>query len=347
MVVKESLRLLRTVGFSGVTTIRRVHADMVTHARGFILSYVMIAFLKTGVFDDLETEVAIEPNSYAARKGLNPRVFLPICEYLYSLGLLDKQSSMLSLSKKGKHLSSTAVGIFDLLYAYSPIFQNLEDLLTGKMTYGTDLTRFSDFVAKGSTAITRYLPFPAAMQLLEKHGYHSVMDLGCGNGAFLFYIAPSIERGVGIDVAPQAIASAIEKARNERLERKFSFHIADIFELPSPTITDCQVDLISLMFVLHEFLYSGEDRAIFLLKQIKNNFPKSHILICELCESDAEDLRKNPTAICEHHLYHRLSQQGFASAAKWKKLFQISGYRLKDETTFNFAEQGYFLLEPE
>ena len=255
---------------------------------------------------------------------------------------------MLRLSKRGRHLASASVGVFDLLYAYSPIFQNLEALLRGNMTYGTDLTRFSDFVAKGSTAITRYLPFPAAMQLLEKHGYRSVMDLGCGDGAFLFYVAPFIDRGIGIDLATSAIASANERARKKGLQDNFSFHVADILELSRhPAVTNFQVNVISLMFVLHEFLYTGEDRVIFLLKQIKGTFPRSHVLICELCESDPDSLRKNPTAICEHHLYHRLSQQGFATTKEWKRLFQISGYKLRDETTFNFAEQGYFLLEPE
>jgi SAM-dependent methyltransferase len=307
----------------------------------------MIVFIKAGVFRDLESEVAIEPNSYAVRNGFDPKVFVPMCEYLYSLGILDKHSSKLRLSYKGRHLSSTAVGIFDLLYAYSPIFQNLEDLLTGKMTYGTDVVRFSDFVAKGSTAITRYLPFPAAMKLLQKHGYRSVMDMGCGDGAFLFFIESAIEHGIGIDLAPIAIASATEKARNRKLDSKLSFHTADIFELLRyPELLHFQTELISLMFVLHEFLYSGEHRVISLLNQIKDGFPKAHILICELCESDVEDLRKNPTAICEHHLYHRLSQQGFATAKEWIRIFELGGYKLKDQTTFNFAEQGYFIFEP-
>jgi SAM-dependent methyltransferase len=306
----------------------------------------MISLLKTGFFDDIVSENGIEPTTYAARKRYDVEVFFPICDYLYSLGILDKKSSKLILSRKGTRLASTSVGLFNLLYAYSPIFENLEKLLRGEKKYGADLVRHRDYVAKGSTEITRYLPFPAAKRLLQEHGYRSVLDLGCGNGAFLFYIYPLLEIGFGVDLASDTITWANQKSRNEGFER-LQFLVGDIFEMTK--IRDsipAQPEIITLMFVLHEFLYEGDNQVNVILHGLHESFPHAHLMICELCEASPELLRRNPTAICEHHLYHRLSHQGYATAEKWKQLFTVAGYRLKDELRFDFAEQGYFLLNP-
>ncbi len=342
----EILTLLRTVSLGGIFNIRRVHGDIVSYGRGFILSYVMISLLKNGVFDDIRKEDGIEPIAYAARKRYDLEVFLPICDYLYSLGILDKKSSKVTLSKKGKRLTSLSVGVFDLLYAYSPIFRSLEELLRGDMIYGRDLFRDRDYVAKGSTEITRYLPFPAAKRLLEKHGYRSVLDLGCGDGAFLFYVYPLLESGVGIDLASDAIMSARNKAEQEGFGH-LEFCVENIFQtIKIREAISIQPAVITLMFVLHEFLFRDDKEVEALLRGLRDTFPQTHVMICELCEASPERLRRNPTAICEHHLYHRLSHQGYATADKWRSLFTMAGYALKDEIHFGFAEQGYFLLKP-
>jgi SAM-dependent methyltransferase len=320
---------------------------MITYARGYIVPHVVSVFLNMGIMDDIKAERGIDAEEYAARRGFNPEVFTPLCNYLYSVGLLNKDGAKLVLSEEGGRLSDLSVGVFDFLHAYSPIFQNLEPLLKNEKVYGRDLNRHTDYVAKASTEITRYLPFPAARRLLEKHQYKRILDLGCGNGAFLFYVAPAIHYGMGVDLAKEAIASAQQQAAQGGLNGRLQFRVGDIFELEKLANDVSQpIEILSLMFVLHEFLYKGEERALSLLRAIQRAFPRSDLLVCELSECSAEELRRKKTAICEHHLFHRLSLQGYATAGQWRKIFAKCGYRLKDEVSYDFAEQGYFVLQP-
>jgi SAM-dependent methyltransferase len=347
MTFSDLVRLVPTVGISGLLTIRKVHRDMIFYARGFMTSYVMIIFLKNGIISDIENQKGIDPRTYSKNRGFDSDVFQSLCDYLYSLRILDKDKSKLVLSKKGKRLSHLSVGLFDFLYAYSPIFHNLDVLLNKQETYGTKIVRHADYVARGSTAITRYLPFPAAKRLLQKHGYQSFLDLGCGDGAFLFYVCQDGCTGLGVDLAEQAIVSARKRALETGQSERLKFEVADIFHLEDiggKAADTAQV--ISLMFVLHEFLYGGDQRVRVLLQDIRHNFPNSDLLVCELNECKPEYLRQRSTAICEHHLYHRLSHQGFATIDQWLRIFSECDYEVKDMVLYEFAKQAYFLLQP-
>ena len=347
MRVSDLVRLIATVGLSGLLTIRRVHRDMIFYARGFMTSYVMILFLKHGIIADIENQKGIDPQIYSKNRGFDSDVFQSLCDYLFSLRILDRNGAKLVLSKKGKRLSNLSVGLFDFLYAYSPIFHNLEALLNKQESYGIRIIRHADYVAKGSTAITRYLPFPAAKRLLYKHGYRSVLDLGCGDGAFLFYVCQDGRTGLGIDLAEQAIASARRRALETGQSERLKFEVADIFHLEEIVGKALHpVQVVSLMFVLHEFLYGGDERVCVLLQNIRSNFPNSDLLVCELNECTTGYLRQRSSAICEHHLYHRLSHQGFATIDQWLRIFSECDYEVKDTVFYEFAEQAYFLLRP-
>jgi SAM-dependent methyltransferase len=347
MSLTDLFQLIRTVRPAGISKIKTVHHDMITYARGYIVPHVLSVFLNTGIMEDIKAERGIDVEEYAARRGFNPEVFAPLCNYLYSVGLLNKDGAKLVLSEEGERLADLSVGVFDFLHAYSPIFQNLEPLLKNEKVYGRDLDRHTDYVAKASTEITRYLPFPAAKRLLEKHRYRRVLDLGCGNGAFLFYVTSVIDNGIGVDLAREAIASAQRRAAEAGLQGRLQFRVGDIFELEKLAGDASRpIEMISLMFVLHEFLYRGEERALALLRGIHRAFPRSDLLVCELSECSPEELRRKKTAICEHHLFHRLSLQGYATTEQWRKIFAQSGYRVKDEVSYGFAEQGYFVLQP-
>lgn len=347
MRVSQVFRLLRIVGLEGVSKIVSVHRDMLTYARGYVVPYVINALSHTGTLDDLNRSEGIDPSQYAQQKGLDPNILAPLLQYLYALGLLERSTNGVRLSKSARGLLRRSVGVFDFIHAYSPLFENLESLLTGHKHYGHDVLRHLDYVAKGSTAVTRYLPFPASRRLLRKHRYRALLDLGCGDGSFVFYVIDDLQFAMGIDLAEQAIRAAQERAARRDLLTRTFFKVGDIFELEKlQSELPHAVDVISLMFVLHEFLYHGDEKVLALLRSIKKSFPSSALLVCELCLCSSDELRRRRTAICEHHLFHFLSKQGLATASQWRELFERTGYRIKDEVLFDFAAQAYFLLEP-
>lgn len=89
--------------------------------------------------------------------------------------------------------------------------------------YGRDVKRRSDFVAKGSGDMEKWIYFPLAVDFINKNGFKKVLDLGCGDATFLTNLCESNDEvtGYGIDIAPEAIV--MEERGSNRLVFKAEF----------------------------------------------------------------------------------------------------------------------------
>jgi len=69
--------------------------------------------------------------------------------------------------------------------------------------------------------------------------YHTVLDIGCGTGAYLRYAARFCQKGIGVDVSPESIDAARVVAKEEGLDH-IEFLCGDIVQsnLPSASV-DC------------------------------------------------------------------------------------------------------------
>ena len=124
------------------------------------------------------------------------------------------------------------------------------------------------------------------------------------------------------------------------------FEVGDIFDLSRLSFNANEIDLVTCMFVLHEFITDSEaSKVVKILRNLREKFPRSLILICELCRSPIKRLHERPTGIAEHHLFHALSKQHIASLKQWRSIFRKSSLKLCEEYRFDPAEQGYFVLK--
>ena len=80
------------------------------------------------------------------------------------------------------------------------------------------------------------------------------------------------------------------------------------------------------------------------MKRIKENFPNKYLIVCELSKFSPFLLRRQPTSIAEHHLFHALSEQGLLTVEEWREVFKKAGYSLIEEKRYDFAGQTYFIL---
>lgn len=69
-----------------------------------------------------------------------------------------------------------------------------------------------------------------------------VLDVGCGNGHHLFYLAPSIGCGIGIDFSSNMINSAQNILRNSPDSQKLQFQLDNARDMK--TITDESIDVV-------------------------------------------------------------------------------------------------------
>lgn len=348
MKIKQILDLINKTSLGQLLRIRKFNADTIKYARSYMTTYSICALFHSGFIDELNKNGAVEPKSFAKTNNLNEGILISVCEYLYSINILDKASTNYSLSKQGKSLITHSTGTFDFIYAYAPLFENLDSLLTNTKRYNKDVFRRGDFVAKATAEVSQYIPIPVIKNIIEKYKFKSILDLGCGSVEFLTQLCHKVPlNGFGIDISKEAIQFAQENIKKHKLNERIKVKVGDIFNLNDlrNIKNDCNIDAITSMFVLHEFARDDNSRIIKLLQGIRTAFPESYLIICEFSRFSSDELRGKSTSIAEHHLFHALSEQGILTVEEWRKTFTDSGYNIVEEIRYDFAGQAYFVLK--
>lgn len=339
--------LLKYLSLSSIYKLKKAHDFSLEHVRGYIVSSCLVSLLNIGFFDELSRYNYININGFSKKHDIGLQTIKALCKYLYAIGILRRKKGNYCLSAKGQILIYDAIGPFNFISAYSPIFQNLEAMLRKEKKYGKDIIRRSEFVAKASAETERWIPFPVIEKLIRTEKYNSILDLGCGSAEFLIRLCKRIPniKAFGIDISESSIAYAKKRLKEERLEKSIKLEVSDIFEVNKLSKEMKEVDVITSFFVLHELVAEGREKVIRLLKTLKENFVNSSLVICELYRKAPTELKRKPSMIAEHHLFHALSNQKILSVKEWKNIIKKTDYKIKNEIKFNVAGQVYFILE--
>jgi cyclopropane fatty-acyl-phospholipid synthase-like methyltransferase len=70
-----------------------------------------------------------------------------------------------------------------------------------------------------------------------------VLDLGCGSGTNVIFMAKQGRQAIGIDFVPQAVAAAREKAQRMGLSERTHFHLGDVTQLAELGLPRCSFAL--------------------------------------------------------------------------------------------------------
>ncbi|KPJ62840.1 MAG: hypothetical protein AMS15_02635 [Planctomycetes bacterium DG_23] len=341
----EKIDLIRLFGLKKLSRTKRRHQKAQGLLRGYVATCVIQALLEEGFLDLLNQEGSLNPKDYAQSKGLEAEVLEAMCEYLYGINFLSKTGGRYSLNDKAKWLLAEPRGSFDLLSAYSPIFENILELLTGEKKYGRQVKRSELMAAKGVGALGRPMFFPIMQDMIKNQGFKTVLDLVVGDLSLLLLLAEDKEiHGYGIGDSAEVVEYARSRLKEQGLEERFSVFEADIFDL-KPLLDDLQdVDLIIAFDLLHEHLAKGKDKIIGLLSELKRLFPGASFLIGESPRREIAQIKKSPGIFLEHHLFHRLSEQTVLSVDEWLDIFALAGLTLAKKRSFGIIGHIYFLL---
>lgn len=341
------LGAIKQFGIGALFEFIAINNAMKHYNRYYMLTNCMMALLNVGFFDELQRCGVVNIRHYAKDRKLNFSILNTICGYLMAQGILEKRGKMVRTTRRGIFLSDKCRGIFDFISAYEPIFDNLEGMLEGKVNYGKDIFRQGKYVAAASAHLAKRFTFPIVRSVIAKHNFSSILDLGCGSGEFLETLTdlPDVPL-FGIDISKEALdyAKLRLKQNNIRLE------VCDMFDLDKlqkiAVFNGAPPAVITSVFVLHEFASEGFSKLVSYLSTLRENFPQSRLLIYELFWHKWHKLRKNSSAIREHHLFHFLSNQNLLSIGNWQNVFRDSGYSIEEQKVFDKFGQGYFLLRP-
>lgn len=313
--------------------------------RGYFATRILVALINVGFLNELEKGKSVQVDSFAQQEGLDPDVLQALCDYGFELGYLDHANGAYSLSAKGELLDQMLKGALLSVYAYEDIFDNLEALLRRQMAYGVDITRKSRYVALGSGYSARQLAIPVLTKLLSKQNRTCILDLACGDGAFLVDMCHSSPRftGYGVDIAPEAIAAGNEQLAQNGLANRVHLIVADMFAMDSSFQEVGKIDATTCVYALHEFLSDDNQRLMTLLQKYRSRFPGVPLVVCEVIRHSPEELRQKPGGVMEIQLLHALSDQRLATRSEWHDIFRRAGFSSVEETYLDFARTAVFI----
>jgi SAM-dependent methyltransferase len=344
----EMLRTMKVVGMRPLLRLREAQRlawpGMIN---GFYATRIMQTLFHVGFFDEVEEKGSVEPARFAAAHGLDPQVMGALTDAMYALSVLDRRNGGYALSAKGRSLVEVGRGWFDGVRGYNDVVGNLEGLLRKEQVYARDVTRDPVYVARGSGEIESRLYFPLAIDEIRRRRARKVLDLGCGDGAFLRQLCQAVPdvTGCGVDLSPEAIDDGVARAQEAGLGSRIHLFAEDISKLEGVPPALAGVDLATTFFVLHELLYSGAARVIDFLKGFRQSFPGVPLLVFEVDRPTPEQMRKRPGMAVTYYLQHDLSHQKPIAKEAWLAIFESAGFAKVEQRNLGFARSVIFTLQ--
>lgn len=337
--------LAKIIGIKKMLTMGNVHNDIRKYMRNYMMTQCILALDEIGFIECLQKHKWVDFIRFACENKIDKEYLESVCEYLYVLNVFEKIGNKYGQSDCGRKIIGLSKGAFYFIHAYAPLFENLSSLMKNEKKYKKDVFRREKYVAEATAEVAQWIPIPVVKNMIVKHRFKNVLDLGCGSARFLIKLCEDNDLTCfGIDISEESINCGKDLIEKNNMQKRISLMIGDIFNLELSDEIVRRIDVVTSMYVLHEFLHKDKGVVIKLLTNMKKNFQDKYLLVCELCRQPVESLRSNPTAIAEHHLFHAISKQGLITSDEWSEIFTKAGYACVEEQHFDFAGQTYFLL---
>lgn len=306
-----------------------------------ILSHVLLGLSDAGFYEYVAGRDEFSVADAVAALGLDEFAFRALLDYLVGSGALSpdpERPGVLRLTDTGRrYFNVYSRGVASVyLGGYGRVLRRLGDVLTGRVALSDPaLARSTRHAAAGTAYSTCSFTIPDVFAAMDDKRARVCLDLGCGTGDFLiqFVQRDGTSRGIGIDVSGEALAQARENAERFGVADRLEFHEAAVGPDPLGVPADVleRVDIVTSMYMLHEFGRAGREAIVEVIRALKRQLPGRLLLALEVeaCEPE-EFARQEPPA--PHHgrldyrLIHALSGQGLPrSQADWHAIFADAG----------------------
>ncbi|HEY1619036.1 MAG TPA: class I SAM-dependent methyltransferase [Streptosporangiaceae bacterium] len=324
--------------------------DIFQLTKGYYTIRALLALWRLGLLERATRGEALELNAVAAELGTDADQLKPLLDYLIVRGFLENdEAGAYRLTARGSAAIPYYGYLGTMIGAYEPVIANIEGLVTGKLRYGSDVTRGYEEMVRGLTALEDNLMDPVAD--VAQEGSRRVLDLGCGSARMLARICELNEgiSGVGVDRNPDSCATARETVARAGLEGRLTIVQADAADLNTiPRDVLAGVDMISVMFLLHEILrQKGRDGVIGLLRQIADAIgPGGKLVMVEVSGTTDFTYRENQLFVPEYELLHEYTNQRLAARPEWEAMVAEAGMKVADIRPVNMCQSFCLVATP-
>lgn len=312
-----------------------------------ILAHVLLSLSDAGFYEFVAEKSTFSTEQAVDALRLDQFTARALMEYLVGCGALkalDEAGNSLALTEKGqRYFNVYTRGVMNVyLGGYSAILHRLSDVLTRKLDLNSPLLhRSTKHAAAGTAYSTCVFTIPDVFAAMSDNRAKVCLDLGCGTGDFLIqYVLRNPESyGVGVDLSGDALEQARRSAQAFGVSDRLEFHEAAVgpHALAVPPSVLERVDMVTSMYMLHEFGRNGRNAIVDVIRSLKEQLPGRKLLALEVeaCDPIGFAQQTPPPAHfgrLDYRLIHQLSGQGLPRGQEdWHAIFRDAGCEMLEK----------------
>jgi hypothetical protein len=321
--------------------------DPVVEARSMmsqmILAHVLLGLSDAGFYEYLSGRDSFSVGEAVGTLGLDDFSFRSLLDYLIGCGMLvvSNDGDVLRVTAKGRRCFNVySRGVLNVyLGGYGRVLHSLGDVLTRRVALSDpSLARSTPHAAAGTAYSTCTFTIPDVFAAMDDKEAKVCLDLGCGTGDFLiqFVLRDENARGIGVDISGAALSQARANADAFGVADRIEFHEAAVGprSLSVAQASLDRVDIVTSMYMLHEFGRDGRRAIVDVIHSLKEQLPGRLLLALEVeaCDPVAFARQSPPPrhfGRLDYRLIHALSGQGLPrSQEDWHGILAEAGCRI-------------------
>jgi SAM-dependent methyltransferase len=297
-----------------------------------VAGFAIAAAWEVGLLDELRDNGALEVPRYCAERDLHLRSVHGMVAALAAVDVVRRDGDTV---RRGPEFDAVhrhkaffhwlTVGSVELFAAMSRVVRN-------ENRVGAFYRRDAAAIGFACRDINRHSFDPVFWQAMDEldFPFTRVADLGCGSGGRLAQIAarcPGIS-GVGVDIAPAALAEAEAHLRAEGIAERFTFVAGDARQIePDPAYHD--VEVLTCFMMGHDFW--PREQCVTSLRRLREAFPNvRRFLLGDTARTTGLPDTGKPVFTLAFETAHDLMGVYLPTLLEWEDVFAESGWKLLD-----------------
>jgi hypothetical protein len=182
--------------------LRAIQEQMLTHIEGYLVGPIVVNLGMTGMFHKYFMESSFRADEFHK----HPEAFAKILDFFVHLGWFSKKNDNYQFTEDGFFFAKRA-SAYGVTVSYLPMFKHIDSLLFGNASELRNIAKNEDEIhvnremnvwgSGGAHATYFKVIDDIIIELFNKpiaEQPKGILDMGCGNGAFLQHIFEVIER---------------------------------------------------------------------------------------------------------------------------------------------------------
>jgi SAM-dependent methyltransferase len=314
-----------------------------------VACWAVSAAWELGALDSLHEKGTLDIPQFADEHGLDVPSTLGMFRALAAVDIVERHGTIVTSGMYFAEVQRTRSFFHWLMRGSAELFRRMPDVLRTENRVGDYFQRDAAAIAFACREISEFCYDPWFWKAVEglDQAPTAVADLGCGSGRRVMELADHypMTRGLGIDIAPGALAVARDDAGKAGLAGRVTFLEADVLTMEGHAEFR-GVDLVTCFMMGHDFW--PRQRCLDTLEHLRSVFPDMRtLLLGDATRSTGTADRDFGVFTLGFEFAHDMMDTFLPTVAAWESVFAEAGWRVREKYAIDISVgETIFHLEP-